>query len=568
MRPLNAPPARPSLPTWAIFPILCVAVAASHASLLRLPYYWDEAGYYIPAAWDFFRTGSLIPSTTLTNAHPPLPSLYLALWWKLFAFTPLVTRLAMACVAAIALTAVWTIALRATARYSVAFATVLLTALYPVVFAQSTLAHADLFAAAATLWAIAFLLQRTSRGTWLAAFCFSLAALSKETAIITPLALAAWLLIQPQAWATHVSRLQRGNTASPNHLSPSEPGFIPGLKTSAILTLPTLPLILWYLYHRHRTGYIFGNPEYLRYNAAATLTPLRILIALGHRILHVTAHMNLFVPVALMLACMILPPLQEKDTTPRPRIAPAGQAIFYVVIAANVLFFSVLGGALLTRYLLPLYPLILLLCVNTFRRRFAQWPALVALSAVAFLAGIFINPPYRFAPEDNLAYANVIRLHQAAIAQIVAHDRYDTVLTAWPATDELSKPELGYVTAPIKVTAIDNFSWAEIEKAARQPETYSAAFLFSTKYDPPHLPLSLGSSNEQLDKRFFDFHVDLSPETAARILRGDLVWEEQHQGQWAAILHFNRAEDAQTPARRRRIFAEALSSPALLARIQ
>ncbi len=49
---------------------------------LRLPYYWDEAGYYIPAAWDFFRTGSLIPITTLTNAHPPLPSIYLALWWK------------------------------------------------------------------------------------------------------------------------------------------------------------------------------------------------------------------------------------------------------------------------------------------------------------------------------------------------------------------------------------------------------------------------------------------------------------------------------------------------------
>ena len=60
---------------------LCGAYA-SHFSLLALPYYWDEAGYYIPAAWDFFRTGSLIPITTLSNAHPPLPSIYLALWWK------------------------------------------------------------------------------------------------------------------------------------------------------------------------------------------------------------------------------------------------------------------------------------------------------------------------------------------------------------------------------------------------------------------------------------------------------------------------------------------------------
>ena len=46
-----------------IFPVIFVALYASHLSLLRLPYYWDEAGYYIPAAWDFFRTGSLIPTT-------------------------------------------------------------------------------------------------------------------------------------------------------------------------------------------------------------------------------------------------------------------------------------------------------------------------------------------------------------------------------------------------------------------------------------------------------------------------------------------------------------------------
>ncbi len=72
------------LPLWMIFPVVFTALYASHFTLLRLPYYWDEAGYYIPAAWDFFRTGSLIPITTLTNAHPPLESIYLALWWKVF----------------------------------------------------------------------------------------------------------------------------------------------------------------------------------------------------------------------------------------------------------------------------------------------------------------------------------------------------------------------------------------------------------------------------------------------------------------------------------------------------
>ena len=74
------------LPLWMIFPVVFAGLYLSHFTLLRLPYYWDEAGYYIPAAWDFFRTGSLIPVTTLTNAHPPLPSIYLALWWKFSGF--------------------------------------------------------------------------------------------------------------------------------------------------------------------------------------------------------------------------------------------------------------------------------------------------------------------------------------------------------------------------------------------------------------------------------------------------------------------------------------------------
>ena len=33
--------------------VLFAALILLHLPLLRLPYFWDEAGYYIPAAWDF-----------------------------------------------------------------------------------------------------------------------------------------------------------------------------------------------------------------------------------------------------------------------------------------------------------------------------------------------------------------------------------------------------------------------------------------------------------------------------------------------------------------------------------
>ncbi len=503
------------LPLWIVLIGVFAAVLAAHAPLLRLPYYWDEAGYYIPAAFDFFRTGTLIPFSTLSNAHPPLPSIYLAICWKIFHFAPVVTRTSMCFIAAIALTAVWRLAILTTGKSSVAAATVLLTAQYPVFFAQSSLAHADLFAAATTLWALAFYLEEKPST---AAICFSLAALSKETAIVTPIALAVW-----ESWRRR-----------------SRPGRI---RAVAALLSPVLPLAAWYFYHWRRTGYVFGNPEYLHYNAVSTLTPRRILIALMYRVMHVTVHMNLFVPVALMFGCLLLPPVLEDEaqaSSIRARIAPSHQGVFLIVIVVNVVFYSMLGGALLTRYLLPLYPLILLLAVNTFRRRLRHWTSFVALSAAAFVAGLFINPPYRFAPEDNLQYVTVVRLQQAAIHEILSRFPHPVVLTAWPATDELQKPELGYVTRPIPVVPIDDFSAVQLTKAAELPPIWNAALAFSTKYDPPNLPFRLGSRSEALDERYFDFHRDLPPALIARVLRGTVVWRASQKGQWAAVLSFDR----------------------------
>ncbi len=561
VRPRQPVPLDRPLPLRFIFPLLFVGVYLAHLTLLRLPYYWDEAGYYIPAAYDFFRTGDVIPSTTLANAHPPLPSLYLALWWK-SGFTPAVTRTAMCLITAIALLAVYRLAILLNGRPWVAATTTVLTAIYPVWFAQSTLAHADMFAAAATLWGLVFVfssqtpdflyaapdttasaafikesrmkfvnatnLDRKSgeirpRILWAAAACFAVATWCKETAIVTPLAIAMW-------------ELYLCRRSSPERRAHWHAGLV--------LLTPVFPLMAWYAYYHHRTGYLLGNPEFLRYNATSTLSPLRILLALAHRILQLTAHMNMFVPVLCMLGAMLLLPLRERNGTERPRISPPDQAILYVVMAANILFFSVIGGALLTRYLLPLYPLILLLCVSTFYRRVPYWWGLGLLTAAAFLIGLFVNPPYKFAPEDNLNYADVVRLHQQAIRQIVTHFPDSTILTAWPASDELTKPELGYVKKPLAVVKVANFSLDEMQKAAASPQDFSVGFAFSTKYDPPRLMLDLGARNEALDTRFFDFHRDLAPGAIAHLLGGSVVWRDDRQGEWAAVLHFNRPQVA------------------------
>ena len=512
------------MPIWMIFPVVFAALYASHFTLMRLPYYWDEAGYYIPAAWDFFRTGSLIPLTTPSNAHPPLPSIYLSLWWRASGFNPEVTREAVLMVATLGLLAVWRLAMRLNGAPSVAFFTVLLTGLYPIWFAQSTLAHADIFAAACTLWGMVHALPDRGRRPVIAALWFTAAALCKETSVFIPLTLAAVFL-------------SAGFRVLP-------PARFRLWREAGWLASCVLPLGAWYAYHYAKTGFLFGNPAYLRYNAQATLLPVRVLAAFAHRLLHLTAHMNLFVPVLMTCAALMLRPRLDADGHERASLSRPVLRRILLLLLVNAALFSVLGGALLTRYLLPMYPLVLLVAVATFYRRVPYWQGLALFSAGAFVVGLFINPPYGFAPEDNLAYAHVIRMHQAGIAQLTARYRGATVLSAWPVTDELSRPELGYVKQAWDVYRLEDFTPAEIARAATEPEKYSAALVFSTKYDPPARFMNMGPASDAMDERFFGMHHDMNPDAIAQQLHGAMIWKKEDQGQWIALLRFERQFEA------------------------
>src|SRR3954451_25280836 len=136
--------------TAGLFGIFAVLLIASHAPLLRLPYFWDEAGYYIPAARDLF-SGSLIPYSTPSNAHPPLVMAWLALAWKIFGQSQIVTRCAMLLLAAFSLLGFFRLA-RTVSNSTVAACSTLLVGIYPVFFAQSSLAQVDLPAAGLIFW--------------------------------------------------------------------------------------------------------------------------------------------------------------------------------------------------------------------------------------------------------------------------------------------------------------------------------------------------------------------------------------------------------------------------------
>lgn len=519
-------PTRPGLRLLPVFALTFSLMFALHAPLLRLPYFWDEAGHFVPAARDLLLTGDPIPTSTLSNAHPPLLAAFLALWWKLGRYTPASTRIAMLLVAALALTGLFRLA-RRVANLEVAAATTLLAALYPVFFAQSSLVHLDMAAAAFTLWGLSFYVEERR---WAAVTLFSLAALAKETAIVAPLALAAWELARP---------------AVARRWPDFGPGPGPARRSASLLWLAALPLALWFAYHAHRTGYVFGNPEFVRYNVSATLDPLRILLAGLRRAWHLAGYMNLWLLTGAMLLALRRPPLRDGNQE-RPRIDPRVQAVFAVLILAYAAMLSVLGGAVLARYLLPVTPLVILLSVSTLRRRVRRWLWVVVLVCAGFVAGLLLNPPYPFAPEDNLAYRDYVILHKRAADFLSAKYPNARVLTAWPATDELTKPYLGYARRPLAVVPVENFSAAPLSAAARDTSRYDVALLFSTKYQPPRNLFALLPFWERLQERYFDYHRDLSPDDAAGMLGGRVVWREQRRGEWAAVIEIERALNAKT----------------------
>jgi hypothetical protein len=509
-----------------IFALIFAAIVLLHVSLLRLPYFWDEAGYYVPAARDLLFSGSLIPHSTPSNAHPPLVMAYLALCWKLAGYSPFTTRIAMLAIAAFSLTGLFELARRMSNR-EVAIASTICTAVYPVFFAQSSLAHVDLAAAGLLFWALlAYIEDRRSA----AAVCFSLAFLAKETAIIVPLTLF--------AWERFCSWISSGNGALCLYRRRA--------LSSLFLLAPLIPLCAWYGYHYHRTGFVFGNPEFFRYNVQATMHPMRIFLALLLRLWQVFGYFNLYLLTIATVLAMTRRPLPEAHDSDRERarIALNLQFTLLAVVVVYVFGLSIVGGAVLARYMLPIVPLVIIIAVSTLRRRVRHWVAVWAAIVCVLVSGLFVNPPYGFSMEDNLAYRDYIGLHQRAEDFLERRYPKARVLTAWPANDELTRPYLGYISRPLQVVRIEDFTAEQLTSATDLSSKFDVALVFSTKYEPRQPVLEHWQTWTDLKILYFGYHRDVRPWTAAQILGGHVVYSERRDGQWVAVIEMDRIEEA------------------------
>jgi hypothetical protein len=108
----------------------------------------------------------------------------------------------------------------------------------------------------------------------------------------------------------------------------------------------------------------------------------------------------------------------------------------------------------------------------------------------------------------------------------------------------LTRLYLGYVSTPIHVVRIEDFSLEQVLSAADARGSFDLALVFSTKYEPAHPLLQRWRVWDSIKTKFFGFHRDLPPRAAAQILGGDVIYSASRNGQWIAVIEIRRAVEA------------------------
>jgi hypothetical protein len=208
----------------------------------------------------------------------------------------------------------------------------------------------------------------------------------------------------------------------------------------------------------------------------------------------------------------------------------------------HVLAVSAAGGAVLERYLLPVLPILYTAFAISLRAllpRTRVW-TLAALVACLALAN-FINPPYPFPFENNLAFVHFVELEQSA-ADAVA-DRPGTVATAFPMADALRRPEFGYIASGRRTIEVQDFRRSSLVRLDH--DRPDMMVVFDPTWDP--LDLLRSGAGGWLMRRFYGYEPAMTPDQIARLLSMRVAGRWASGGQKMALLTSNRkiANDAE-----------------------
>jgi hypothetical protein len=425
------------------FAFFAVVVFLIHAPYLSLPYFWDELGQFVPSALDILQHGWWVPHSAVPNAHPPGVMAYLAAVWKIFGYSIPATRAAMLVLASLTALFTFLLAIRLCRGLPGApvLAPLLLLLLDPLFYMQSMMAQLDMPAMLFTVLALLLFLEDRHLAASLA--CVALV-LAKETGALLPLIFFGVLLSDR-----------------------------PRAKYAPYYLAPFAVLAVWFFVLWRTTGQLFGDAGFTHYNLGYALHPVRVALCLIRRIYYLFIdNFRWAGSIAIFLAW--------KRTQ---KFATREWKITWLFFSAHVVMVSVLGGAELERYLLPVLPLLYIAMGAAWSTLRPVWrnAGLVTVAA-GLLIGLFINPPYPFPFENNLAMVDFVELHHDAAQYLDANYPDKTIYTAWPLTGALHDPAFGYVTKKLATFETSDLGYSTLNRL--DPKGVDVLVLYSRTWEP------------------------------------------------------------------------------------
>ena len=461
----------------------------SHLAFLKLPFFWDELGQFVPASLDLFQNFAWVPHSTVANVHPPGVMAYLAAVWSVAGYSIAATRLAMVALAAAGAVMTLRLAVRMGLAPGAAILATGFLVISPLFFAQSMMALLDM--PAMVLFVPALLLFLEDRVPAAAMVCTVLA-MVKETGLIAPAWFAAWLWFE-------------------------------GRRREALwFLLPLLPMLIWLSALHRETGYVLGNATFAQYNVWYPLNPVRLLLALLRRLYY------LFVGSGHWIGAVALGIALRRTTVFRTRAwrIAGGLAV------AHVLLVSVLGGAVLERYLVPVLPILYIAFAAAIWQCAPRWRFVQAgLLAGALLIANVVNPPYPFPLENNLAFTDFVAIDAQAAEYLEGHFPNAKIAAMFPLAPAFRRPDFGYVRQPLNIREIPDFRPAEVARLTG--ENVEVLVQYSEMWDP----LGLMQNKKWTDflRRYYDYEAPVSSNELRVLLGARPVARWTRHGQWVEI---------------------------------
>jgi hypothetical protein len=473
--------------------VLAALVLAVHAPYFGLPYFWDELGQFVPAALDLYHDSSLVPHSAIPNAHPPGVMAYLALVWRIFGYSIPVTRAAMLLLASLAVFTTYLLALvlcRDLGRAPALIAILLLLA-DPLFYMQSMMAQLDMPAMLFTVVALLLFLNERHAA---AAFTCTALVLVKETGAVVPLVLGLFLAFDP-------ARRRR----APYYLA------------------PFVVLSLWFFILWRSTGHVFGDTGFTHYNIDYALHPVRAGLSLLRRVYY------LFIADFRWIGSLAMWLAWSKTRVYSTR----SWKIVWTLIASNIVLVSAIGGAELERYLLPVVPLIYIAAAVALMTLRPVWrSAAIATTAAGLLAGLFLNPPFPFPFENNLAMVDFVELHRTAAQFLEKTQAGKTIYTAWPLTAALRNPTFGYVGKGLPVVETSDLHHSTLK--AIDPAPVDVLVLYSRTWEPSWGVLRWSVVQELLTQ-FYEYERQMDSAEVREYFGLARIQRWNKRGQWIEI---------------------------------